>query len=344
MSRVAVHMRIANLNVTNEEVVSRQQAVSALVANWKRLGNQNELAAKANEIAAALSGDGIPPAALGEEVEQAIQKSAPAYICGERPLDVGICAALAALALVAYGDEQSRTSAHDMFAAILWSALAYQPVLGDARREALRVELRDACRKRCVDAAESTREREDVEEFDETSSDAEEDAAEGILEVKRAAADAIGSLKRNAILDREELNFLWWAQLNRNRLLKKPLAVIPEPVRLVACAIEGAQYLNAFPAEVHRELVLRTLDADPKFNHEGLLKQIGADREALNGVFGEVEIVGRLPEAFPLLYSLRAGEASEAGATVVRSSSEWALRALHEGAIARLYLSESAES
>ena len=89
MSRVAVHMRIANLNVTNEEVVSRQQAVSALVANWKRLGNQNELAAKANEIAAALSGDGIPPAALGEEVEQAIQKSAPAYICGDRPLDVG---------------------------------------------------------------------------------------------------------------------------------------------------------------------------------------------------------------------------------------------------------------
>ncbi|MES2975661.1 MAG: GTPase-associated system all-helical protein GASH [Pseudomonadota bacterium] len=344
MSKVALHMRIANLNVTNEEVVSRMEAVTSLATAWLQLDDLDLLIAKANEIAVALNGDGTPSAALAAEIEAAIQKQAPAYVYSERPLDVSICAGVAALNVVTF-DEPPEKVTRDIFAAILWSALAYQPALEDARREALRVELLDACRKQCADAAESAREREDVEEFNDLTSDDEEEEAEVDLEeVKRVAASAISSLNRNAVLDREELNFLWWAQLNRSRLLKKPLAGIPEPVRLVACAIEGAQYLTALPAEVHRDLVLRTLDADPNLNHEAMLKKFGTDREALNGVFGEIEIVKRFPTAFPLLHSLRTGEASEDGAKVVRSSSEWASRALLEGAIVRLYLSELVES
>jgi hypothetical protein len=340
MSRLAVHMRIANVEPTNDEVTSRQQAITALTLTWRSLDDLGDIVLKANRIAIALGSDGNPAPELGEEVQSAIQQTAPAYLYEERPLDVGICAGLSALTLVTEdaGEDYAGMSHRDIFSAVLWSALSYQPELEEPRREALRAELRDACSKRCADAAEAARCRVEVEEFDAVDTLEEEETLD---DVRHTAASAIAALKHNATLDREELNFLWWALLNRSRLLKRPLSGIPEPVRLVACAIEGAQYLTALPAEVHRDLALRTLDADPTLTHEALLKKVGADRAALNEVFGEVEIVAQAPEAFPVLHSLKVAKASLWGAAISRSSSEWASRVLLEAAIAQLYLMES---
>lgn len=343
MSKVAVHIRIANLNPTDDEVISRKQAISILTAAWRDFADLGSAIEKASEIAGALGGNGQPTAKLGEEVERTIQNAAPAYLYRERPLDVGVCAGLTALTLVAAEDEKTGKSVVDVFAATLWSALSYQPKLEDARREALREELMEACRKRCSETAEAGREREDVDEFGQADEE-EEGEGEGedniVNEVKEAASNAISSLKRNAILDREELNFLWWALLNRSRLLNRLQSAIQEPVRLVASAIEGAQYLSALPSEVHRDLVLRTLDVDPSFTHEGLLKKIGADREQLD-IYGEVGIVDLAPGAFPMLHSLKVGKATRDGSAVSRPSSEWASRALLEAAIAQLYLNAS---
>lgn len=344
MNKLAVHMRIANLNVSDDEVRTRALAIQTLLTAWRELDVLGALIKKAGEIAHSLHGNGMPLVELGLEVESAIQKHAPAYVYTERPLDVGICAALAAFEMISSDDEQTDTSSRDMFAATLWSALGYLPPLGETRRDTLRIELLDACRSRCAEAADSAREREEVDDLDEVE-DGEEEADEDIEEFKRVAGQAIASLKRNAVLDREELNFLWWVQLHRSRLLKKQLAQIPEEVRLVACALEGAKQLKALPAEVHRDLVLRTLDADPHLDHEQLLDAIGTDREALNSAYGAVDIIRQVPSAFPLLNSLRGmDKLAGDGAKLSRPSSEWATRALLEAAVVQLYQSSLVDS
>ncbi|WP_407714696.1 GTPase-associated system all-helical protein GASH [Comamonas testosteroni] len=338
MNKLATHMRIAALNVSNEEVREREQAIESLFSAWQSLDDAGQLIAKAADIANCLHGNGMPSAQLGEEVEAAIQVNGPAYVYAERPLDVGVCAALVALQMVTTDDERTGASTRDLFAATLWSALAYQAPLGEGRRETLRSELLEACRERCVAAANAARERHDIDEFDDAKT------YDGIGAVKDVASAAIASLKKNALLDREELNFLWWVQLQRSRLLKKQFVQISEPVRLVACAIEGAKYLAALPAEVHRELVLRNLDADIKLDHEALLEEFGADCGTLNATFGAVDIVQQMPTAFPVLYSLGNGVPESDCSKVPRPSSEWAMRTLLEAAIVELYRSSREDS
>jgi hypothetical protein len=161
----------------------------------------------------------------------------------------------------------------------------------------------------------------------------EEDAV--TTNFKDAIARTINALRRNAALDREELDFLWWAQLSRSRLLDLPLASIPEPLRLVAAGIEGARYLRRLPAEVHRDLVLRTADADPELNLAELLDVIGADREKL---VSHIPAGGwtAAPTVFPVLNALASGVAGAGPAAEQRSASTWGARVLLEAGLARM--------
>lgn len=92
MSRLSVHMRVSGLSPSNEDVDSRQKAVKQLATAWGKINKPAQIVGKAAEIAAALGGDGTPPASLSDEVEAAIQKHSSAFLSSERPLEVGVCA------------------------------------------------------------------------------------------------------------------------------------------------------------------------------------------------------------------------------------------------------------
>lgn len=328
MNKLPVYMRIVGTNVSDGDVSSRQAAIEALTSAWRDLSTHKSLLEKAGQIAQAVSGDGGAPLALATEVEAAIQTHAPAYIHTERPYDVGICAALAVQALLQAEEESDGTTGRDLLAGALWSALSYQPVLDESKREALRGDLLEACRVRCENSAEACRERSDVDDIDDDEDDEKY--------LHNATQAAISGLKRNADLDREELNFLWWSLLNRSRLLSKPLASMAEPIRLVACGIEAAQYLKALPAIVHRDIVNRTLDADAEISHEALLKKIGKDVSVLNRAYGNSTYLAAAPTCFPLLASLRTDSATADGAKLPRTCTEWGSRALLEASIVAL--------
>ena len=87
--------------------------------------------------------------------------------------------------------------------------------------------------------------------------------------------------------------------------------------------------LRRLPCEVHREIVLRTLDQDPKLDLTEMLAAIGDDRVALGAAFVEGNVAAH-PTVFPFLHALAIGEASGSGATVKRHVSEWGARALLE--------------
>ena len=131
------------------------------------------------------------------------------------------------------------------------------------------------------------------------------------------------------------MDFVWWSQLGRSRLLNKQLPKIKEPTRIIAAALEGAKLLRRLPCEVHRELVLRTLDKNPELNLEELLTAIGDDREALSSAFGKNYAV-EYPTVFPLLHALATGQVDSHGGAVKRQISEWGERALLEAGFAKL--------
>ncbi len=334
MENIAVHMRISSVTVGDDDVNSRRSAAVSLATAWGKETTDLKLVSKAAGIAEALNGDGNPSSALGEEVQKAIQKKSSSYLYEERPLDVSVCAGMAMVSILGAPPGTTGYLTADVYAAALWSALAYQPVLETDRREKLRREVLDAAIKRSATSSERARERTDVPD---PSTVKIAFAEEGVAthNIADAVAKTVEALRRNAALDREELDFLWWAQLGRSRLLNRQLAAIAEPIRIIAAGIEGARMLRRLPCEVHREIVLRTLDQDPKFDLPELLAVIGDDRELLGAAFVDSN-VANYPTVFPLLNALATGEAGGLGATVKRPVSEWGERALLEAGFAKL--------
>ena len=338
MNSLATHMRMTGLSVSNEDVDSRMAAIKALKTSWTKINKPDAIISKAAEVSAALGGDGIPPEALGKEVEAAVQKKASAFLYADRPLDVGIVAGMVSIEMVSAVPDTSGWLIADLWAAALWLALSFQPPLGDPKRELLRASVLEAARNRSVAGSDAARQRVQIPDFGEVSLVAGNEGKLGDS-VKAAAEPTISALRRNAALDREEIDFLWWAQLRRSRLLKRPLDSIDEVARVVSAGLEGAAYLRRMPSEVHREIVLRTISANPSVGLAGVLKSLGTDRELLAQVY-----VGKVPASwaavFPLITAIVTGNADFCNSsTIERDAEEWGSRALLEASLLKVQAS-----
>lgn len=334
MDNIAIHMRISGITVSDDDVNSRRSASTALAATWLKEKNVSKILSKAAEVAEALGGDGIPSADLGIEIQKAIQKKSSSFLYEERPLEVSVCAGMAMVSILNGTTGSHGWTTNDVYAFALWSALAYQPVLESEKREKLRCEVLDLAAKWVTTSAEKARERVNVP--DPGTVNITIDTANVVSNnFKEAIIGTIDALRRNAALDREELDFLWWAQLSRSRILNKQFSEIPEPIRIVAAGLEGAKILRRLPCEVHREIILRTIDQNPELDLGELLVAINDDREFLKGAIIDGTVTDH-PTIFPLLHALTTGEVNVNGDVVQRKVSEWGERALLEAGFAKM--------
>lgn len=341
MDNFAVHMRICGVSVTDDDVNSRRSAAASLAGSWGKEKNVEKIISKVSNVAEVLGGNGVPPVVLGDEVQVAIQKKSSSYLYEERPFDVGVCAGMAMTSILGSNSGSSGWAIADVYAAALWSSLAFQPSLTEARRESLRLEVLNAAFGSLSKSAEAARERGSVPDPSLVKITISTEAVV-THNISESMAKTVEALRRNAALDREELDFLWWAQAGRSRLLKRHPSLINEPTRVVTAGIEASKMLRRLPCEVHREIVLRTLEHDPELDLEELLMALGDDKERLSDAV-HVDWVAHHPSIFPLLHALVTGELNAPGAVVKRRVSEWGERALLEAGFLNLILNGPAK-
>jgi hypothetical protein len=331
---IPLHLRITGLTPSNEDVNACRAAVASLAAGWGKIKDPEIIITKAAAIAESLGGSGTPSADFGAEIQLAVQKHASAFLYAEQPLHVGVCAGMAAMSIMRAEPGSHGWTIVDLYTNALWLSLAFQPALDDEKRENLRCEVLDRAHRRSVESAEAARERGDVADSVELIVTLAE-ADKFTTNFKKISTSTLDVRRRNAALDREELDFLWWSQLTRSRLLDRPLAQIAEPTRFVTLGVEAATHLRRLPSEVHRDLVLRTLDSDPEIDLVELLVQIGDDRIVLvNSI--EVETVSAHPTVFPLLNAIVSGRTDCIGANEKRKISTWGARSLLESALSKM--------
>lgn len=335
MDNLPMHMRITSLAPSNGDVDARRATITELSETWGKITDMNELLTKAEAIAGSLGGDGKPYEPLGLEVQEVLQKRASAYLYLESPLDVGVCAGMAALSIMSDIPGTNGWIIADLYSNVLWSALAFQPALGEEKREKLRREVLDRAQNRSRDSADRARDRAAVPDMGDVVVTVAPETLKATNTFKKATSATIDALRRNAALDREELDFLWWIQLNRSRLLQKPLGSLVEPVRLVVSGIEAAIHLRRLPANLHYDLVLRTVDEDPELDLKELLESIGGDKAILAESFNATRAAAH-SSVFPLLHALATGDVGVSGAEVKRKASQWAGRALLEAGLMRI--------
>jgi hypothetical protein len=334
MKNLALHMRISTLGPTDDEVNSRRAAGTDLAATWAKGKTIGIAFERAQQVAAALWSD-VPPGTLAAEVQAAVQAHSSSFLANDRPVEVGICAAVAVTGMLESKSSVDGFTQVDAFATALWSALSFQPALQDAKREAMRVEILEGVRARAMEASELSRARITVDDFG-AFSVVDGDQAKTTANFKKATGDTIKALRRNAALDREEIDFLWWTLVARSRVLKKPLQAIDEPVRAVVAGIEAAKHLRRLPCEVHRELVLRSVNANPSLNLNALIAALGESREKIAAAYSDAADATAQPLVFPLLNAISTGVLDADGASIERSSEDWGARALLEAGLLRM--------
>lgn len=334
MSIMAKYARIFWAEPTDSDVAARNRSIEKLSKEFGALDSRAAIAMAAT-LVDALTETELPPE-ISKTIEKAIGSESPAFQMSGQERQGVVCAAVAALVLVS--DATLRWdgwSTPDAMAAALWSGLAFQPPLDNALVEVLRKDLHDACRHRVRTIAKQARVRQEVPDVGKLTIPEEEPAgAKAQAAYKRATAPVIKTLKENADLDREEIDFLWWALGGHSELFDGPLTEKAPFSRAIAVGFEGALKLRRLPSDGHRHVVLRQIGESEALSLEGLLEKITEDKARLaRGFAGSWAIA--YPSVFPLINALQTNTVPRES-SVALDARNWGARALLEAAIIHL--------
>jgi hypothetical protein len=336
MTDLATHIRIFDVNPSDELVQKRQRAIEDVATQFQSVARIDQILPLANNLAGALATKGIMPSTLANIVETAIKKESPAFVQAGHELQLVVCAILAALTILESSPPSTtQVSRADILAVGLWSALAFQKPRSEQKIEALRRELLDRAEELVLRSANSGRQRSSVP--DASFAPIESEAWAGIAATWQTGPfETLNALRFNAALDREEIDLLWWALSDWSALLQSRLSALNPESAAIASAIEAARLLKRFPAEAHKHLVLRHVTRVTNLSLGELIKSIGDHKTALAQAHAGNSTLTACPHIFPLLTALSESQVLGSGAKESRSTMEWGSRALLEASILRV--------
>lgn len=336
MTDIAAHIRIFETSPTDDFVEKRVTAIGAISAKFEERKTFPEILTLADGLAAAIAAKGPLPKGIASDVEKSIKDASPSFVLEDRPLEALVCAALGVvnyLSRATPGDGAANRAV--VLALALWSALSFQRALAEAKLEKLRGELLDAARDLSARSSESSRQRSTVPEP--AFAPVEGGGWAGIAKSwDDGPLETLNALRRNAALDREEIDVLWWVLADWSEVYQEKLSSMDQRLAPLVAAWEIAQLLKRLPAAAHKHLVLRLVEADSKESLTSLIAELGERRAALSQLLANNEIVANYPHVFPLLTALSNRSSEIAGDKEARGRADWASRALLESGLVRV--------
>ncbi len=336
---VGEHIRIFELNPSDDFVMKREAAVRDLATQYGKIKTTNLIIAASESILDALSVDGISAGSERDRIAAAIKKQSASFVAAEHELEIGTCGLLALSEVIASPSKvNERLAIVDLYAMSVWSALSFLPSSAEPKVERLRLELIEAARLRIMGSGLELRERRAVSPF-KTLSDGPIESAK----FTAATQATIDALRYNAALDREEIDILWWILAGASTTFRKPLSCLPPYVAAIAAGYELGGMMRTLPGEAHRNLVFRALQVAAPVSLSELLENLGEHRQNLADAVGKDEMVRAGPLSFPLLNALVSGAAQGTGSDIKRTIEEWTARTLLESSIVRLQWEKSSQ-
>ncbi|SDC45894.1 hypothetical protein SAMN05444679_103122 [Variovorax sp. CF079] len=339
MKTIADYARIFQTGSDDDWVEKRNKATSQ-VTTWLATQPCSQAVRIASALAESLAGGALPDA-LANEVASHIRQHAPSFVRTDElgDLQIKVVTCVGALSLVSSEVESAGWKCPDALAGGLWSALWFQQPLPEVKLEELRQDLLAASQVRVSKVAELTRQRRPVPEIGAVAIDQNSPNGSKVnAAFARAVGPMVNALRDNAALDREELDFMWWLLSERSDLLDEALSGLPDAARAVVCGLDAAAKLRRLPARAHRDVVLRKVSGTERVSLGEVIDLLGDRRvrmaEGLGTPIKDSEAV------LPLIHAVCEGTASHQFSAERLAPSEWAARALLEGAIHRLLQSE----
>ncbi len=330
MADLAKYVRIYDPSPQDDTVNKREAAIKDAVAQLRKITTVTELVGLGAAIAEAFS-KGACPDPLGSTVASAIKKHASAFVREERELEVAVVSVVAIMELLEGPESANYATTKDFIAATLWSALAFQKPIKDTKFEELRQELLSIVSDRCLNRASTSRKRSNPPKEIPT---APEGDVSQLGKSFAVATQAVSALQTNALLDREELDILWWALGGRSPTTELSYDEIDPAIRGTVRGVELGILLRRVPAQSHRSLALSNVPQVEAQTLSELVAKLEPVRDKLVSKIPARETIQANVVAFPLLNAIITGKAKSGG--VAKSGDEWCGRAVLEAGLASL--------
>ncbi len=323
MVDIALHIRIFEGSPTDDFVKKRQTAIREIAGKFIKPNTTSRLLSVANGVSLAAKDAGALPADLAAEIGESISKVSPSFVLEGHDLELTTCAMLAAISAIETGSKSGTLTAADYIAVGIWLGLSWQSASKNEKFERLRQALLEVAREHVLRAAMASRTRSQPAKPVELAADNSNLAK--VIENLRSVSITLNS---NAVIDREELDLLWWSIAGWSDVLDNRYADVSPHAAAVALGLDAAKRLRRMPVELHKVLVLRRVPESEGVALGALAEALGDDRVRLGAAYGNNTDVISNPEVFPLLNALASGVAKSEN---VLSTSDLALRALLEG-------------
>lgn len=325
MVDIAQHIRIFDTKPADDLIKKRAVAIKDIAAKLTSPKNVGELFKVANDIVMAARFDKKLPEALADEATAAIKKQSPAFVREGSAIELSTCLLLAAITALHDGVTQGNLNRLDFLAVGIWLGLSMQPASKESRVEALRSELLQSARRFTLEAAGNARTRVAPPTIPALKA---ENA--NVADVITGLRNAIDRLNINAVMDREEIDFLWWSVSSWSDALGRQYSEAGPYSAAIAFGIDGAKRLRRMPLELHRQLIVRRLPkVEPTTLHD-LIKALGVDRSELGKHVPHGSEATSNPDVFPLTSSLLSGSANKAISKDPLPVADWSSRMMLE--------------
>lgn len=258
MTDIAEYVRIFDLKPTDDLVQKRTTSIKEIGQGILKLKNRGEILEHANGVANGFATKGQLTPSFQDAVVNSIRKKATAFVLKDNELEVLVCAHVAILQQLEIAKPSiTARSITEFYAAGLCSALSFQPPKKEAKIEALRKEISTVADKLLMSSAELARVRLPV------ISPAKTAAETGVTFDSLTAAfePTVGALRSNAILDREELDILWFSLGDWSSLLEGKISERDPGIAAIVVGLEMGAKLRNFPAKAHVNIAMRNVPA-----------------------------------------------------------------------------------
>ncbi|WP_234086912.1 GTPase-associated system all-helical protein GASH [Azonexus sp. R2A61] len=303
MNDVASLVRIFNPSPDDDYVDKRTKAIADLAEKFRASRVPKKFWEYADGIATALS-TGTMPDALAEMVESSIKEFSSSFTRNDNELQMLVCALAAAYNVLSECKPSSNgyTSA-EIFTVTLLSALSGPMTVLAPKLEECKNALIEAADAAVAAAADKQRERKAVPDFDVALEEGEA-TSELAKKINAALNKVLQPLRSNAILDREELNLLWWAIGDWSTIGNSRISSMSTAQALLLSSFETANRLRRIPATAHVYVALAKIRANEEVGFSELRNAAFEYRTQLEEHDKKFVEALKYPRAFPLLCGL----------------------------------------
>ena len=330
---IAKYIRIYEPNPNDEFVAKRQAAIKNLRSRFLRKKDVASLMKLGSAASGVFRDPPTIPNSLINIVEDAIKRQSISFVGGDdRTLEMCVCTTAAVVLIIesAVNSSDGWCKA-DVLAVALWSGTSFLPPCKEPKLEEFRLQVIEIARIRILKSGLESRDRDNVSAFGKFED--EEFTSEAF---RVATTRTVDALRHNAALDREEIDLLWWVLANTSNTFKQLLTSLSPEVRAVTTGVELGALMRRLPSQSHHNLSMRDIDEGEPIQLAKLLEALGEERFEIAATFKDELLIDDVPFVFPLLWAVRTGECTTAGANQQRSLREWCARALLERAVLRV--------